>query len=198
MEDNTDTFLFVQPQVIRGLEADGLDPDYVGGLRDKVAGVSQVLQAFHRQRRQLGDSGKYTRQGLEEAERELAAKASGEITRLLDTSLTHVSNNIKQVEQALKPQGKPDVMSELLSLWKQMEIRQVLLAQGVADDPLRAETVYRDALAQGDFLCAEALEGWPLGCPIRNESLLAQGCQAREVALNPLAGKQRAELVRLR
>jgi hypothetical protein len=52
--------------VLRNLQATGFNSDFLEGLQEMVSTVSLTLQRFHHDRRQAGDSGRFTRQGLEE------------------------------------------------------------------------------------------------------------------------------------
>jgi hypothetical protein len=153
--------------------------------------VAQVLSEFHRQRRELGDSGKFSAAGLAEAIAELAAQVAGQVKRITDDS--HVLNNLRQTEAQLAPKAV-DPVERLYALWQQMEIRQLLASQGIADDEARARLFYLEALERGDHLAMLALEEWPLGSPVRDTELIERGKQARQEARDPVAAKKLGEL----
>jgi hypothetical protein len=188
-------FGWVQRKILEGLTRDGANPDHLAMLGEKIAAIEAHLQAFRAKRRQLGDSGKYTRQGLEEAERELAAPIAGEIRKLMDD--THLRNNILQTGRELANTTKPDPAETLMHFWKEMEIRTVYQAMGIVGDPLKANLAYREALSRQDHLAMQALENWPLGLPVDDAALIAQGREARDAARNPIAAKKLSELRQL-
>jgi hypothetical protein len=188
-------FGWVQRKILEGLTREGANPDHLAVLGEKIAAIETHLQAFGAKRRQLGDSGKYTRQGLEEAERELAAPVAGEIRKLMDD--THLRNNILQTERELANTTKSDPTEALVNFWREMEYRTIFQQMGVAGDPIKANLAYREALAKGDVLAMQALENWPLGSPVDDAALLAQGRQARDAARNPIAAKKLSELRQL-
>jgi hypothetical protein len=186
------SFVTVQGKILRNLEAAGdLNVNDFEVLLGKTSEVSEVLQEFHRARRTLGDSGKFTESGLREALADAASRAAANVRRLTDDTV--LKEHIRQVRARLAP--KPgDPIAALGDLWRQMEARQLLAAQGVADDPLRAAMVYRDAMQRDDHLTMQALETWPLGSPVKDASLLAEGQEARYAASDPVNAKKLAEL----
>jgi hypothetical protein len=66
------------------LEAQGTPADDIDSLKARGRQISQALGEFRAQRRTLGDSGKYTREGLRDELAKLAATAAGEIRRSQD------------------------------------------------------------------------------------------------------------------
>jgi hypothetical protein len=62
-----------------------------------------------------------------------------------------------------------------------------------ADDQLRFEMLYREALERGDVVVQRAVEEWPLRSPISAE-LRQQGQRARDAAKDPLLAKEIADL----
>jgi hypothetical protein len=122
-------FGWVQRKILEGLTRDGANPDHLAVLGEKIAAIELHLQTFRTKRRQLGDSGKYTRQGLEEAARELAAPIAGEIKRLLDT--THLKNNLAQKRTKLQPPATGDMADRIIAHFTMMELRTIYQAQGV-------------------------------------------------------------------
>jgi hypothetical protein len=185
------SFGWTQGRILRNLEADGLNAEYVESLRTKAGTVHAVLQKFHAKRRELGDSGKYTESGLADALADLASKAAAEIRRVCDDS--HLRNNIRQTEAQLRPPAG-DPIAQLGDLWRAMEIRQIFLSQGLADDPVRAAMAYRDAMQRGDHLTMQALETWPLGSPVKDLTLLAEGRAARQAASDPVGARKLQDL----
>jgi hypothetical protein len=188
-------FGWVQRKILEGLTREGANPDHISALGEKIAAIETHLQTFQTKRRQLGDSGRFTRQGLEEAERELAAPVAGEIRKLMDD--THLRNNILQVERESANTTKPDPTEALVNFWKEMEIRTVYQALGIVGDPVKANLAYREALSRQDHLAMQALENWPLGSPVDDAELIAQGREARDAARNPIAAKKLGELRQL-
>jgi hypothetical protein len=184
------------PLRLRALEASGMQADYLKSLQEKLQGMGEVLRKYRAKRRALGDSGRYTAHGLEEAAADEAAKAAGELRRIGEMS--GLLDNLRQVEEQLKPQAKADPTEALLSFWRQMEIRSTLVGQGISPaDPIMADMTYRAALERGDSDTMQALEGWPLKCPVSPE-LVAQGQQQRAAALNPVAAQRRDQLAHFR
>jgi hypothetical protein len=192
---NVGDFGWVQSKILEGLIRDGFNLDFVESLREKIAAIEMHVQAFRATRQQLGDSGKYTPQGLVEAERELAVPVAGEIRKLMDD--THLRNNILQTERELNSTTKPDPTEALVNFWREMEYRTIYQQMGIVGDPIKANLAYREALAKGDVLAMRSLENWPLGSPVDDVALLAQGREARDMARNPLAAKKLSELRQL-
>jgi hypothetical protein len=197
---NVGDFGWVQSKILEGLIRDGFNLDFVESLREKIAAIEMHLQAFRATRQQLGDSGKYTPQGLVEAERELAAPVAGEIRRLMDAA--HLKNNLVQKRAKLQPPATGDMADRIIAAFEVMEIRtlfqpMILLSNpqtgGVTVDTIKADQLYRDAMQRGDLRAMAALEGWPLGSPVSAE-LIAQGQQQRHEATNPLLAKEIREL----
>jgi hypothetical protein len=189
MEENGrpgEVFDLAYRHTLQALQADGMDPGHLEGLKSKIGAMSEVLRQFRAERQKLGDSGRFTMAGLMEAERELAAKFAGEIKRLGDTA--HLAGNIKQHEAKLTPAPKGSDVQQLLQYWRLMEVRGYL-GQAIAADPLQAEVIYRDALAKGQHEILEALETWPIKSPVSAE-LISQGQQARLEARDPVVAAQ--------
>jgi hypothetical protein len=188
-------FGWVQRKILEGMTREGANPDHLAMLGEKIAAIETHLEAFRAMRKRLGDSGKYTAAGLREAERELAAPIAGEIKKLMDD--THLRNNILQTERELANTTKPDPTEALVNFWREMEYRTIYQQMGIAGDPIKANLAYREALARGDVLAMQSLENWPLGSPVNDAELIAQGREARDMARNPLAAKKLSELRQL-
>jgi hypothetical protein len=188
-------FGWVQRKILEGMTREGANPDHISALGEKIAAIEAHLQAFRATRQRLGDSGKYTASGLAEAARELAAPVAGEIKKLLDD--TYLRQNILQTERELVNTTRQDPTEALVSFWREMEYRTIFQQLGVAGDPIKANLAYREAMSKGDVLAMQALENWPLGSPVTDAALLAEGRQARDMARNPLAAKKLSELRQL-
>jgi hypothetical protein len=184
-------FGWVQRAILDGLIRSGANPDHVEGLRQKVAAVEGLLEGFRSKRRQLGDSGRFTAEGLKQAELELAAPIAGEITRLLDTG--HLRVNLNQKRAKLQPAAAGDVADRIIRHFTMMELRTIFQAQGVTGDPIQASIAYQQAMRRDDHLAMEALESWPLGSPVPAD-LIAQGQRQRQASLNPVLAKEVQEL----
>jgi hypothetical protein len=188
---NASDFAWIQHQILQALLRDGANPDHIEGLSQKVAAVEGLLAGFRAKRRQLGDSGRYTAEGLKQAELELATPIAGEIKRLLDTA--HLQNNLNQKRGGLQLGATGDMADRIIRHFTLMELRTIYQAQGVNDNPTLATVAYQEAMRRDDHLAMEALEGWPLSCPVP-AGLIAQGQQQRQASLNPVLAKEVREL----
>lgn len=174
-----------------------MDPKAVEGLRNRGQVVAAALAEFRAKRQALGDSGKFTRQGLEDAIGEIAAATAGIIRRTMDDS--SLRDKIGQHKQRLATTTKADPTTELVNFWKRMELRSLYDRQGLTIidpatgsmriDRLKADQFYRDALAKGDALAMEALEEWPTGSPV-DAALVQQGQAQRLKALDPVVAQK--------
>jgi hypothetical protein len=205
VESNGDiaSFGWVQGRILQSMASDGtLNPDHAAGLAKDISAIESLLQGYRARRKQLGDSGKYTAAGLREAEAELAAPVIAEIRKILDPR--HLDNNIAQKRRALQagPPGDPtqQLLHEIRALREDIAVQNTqyaIQAMKLADDPLKAEMLYKEALAGHDHLTQKALERWPLRSPISDE-LRRQGEAQRESAGNPLLAAEVRELEALR
>jgi hypothetical protein len=189
-----EAFDLTYAHLMQGLQAEGLNPDLLQGLREKVSAISGLLQTFRAKRREAGDSGKYSRDGLLQVEAELASRIAGEIRRVADVS--HLANNIRQHEEKLRPKPIGDATERLIATLRQQEIRFSI--QGlIGNDALKANELYMTAMAEHNVEVMESLEGWPLRSPVSPE-LIVQGRAQRAAAVDPVAAKARDELVMLK
>jgi hypothetical protein len=180
--------------ILQGLQAEGLNPDLLQGLREKVSAISGLLQTFRAKRREAGDSGKFSAAGLLQVEAELASRIAGEIKRVADTG--HLQGNIAQHNAKLQRKPQSDATERLIATLRHQEIRYTVQAL-IGNDPFKADELYRDAMRENNVELMEALEGWPLRSPVSPE-LIVQGRAQRDAAVDPVAAKARDELLTLK
>jgi hypothetical protein len=208
MEGNGDFgFSWVFQKRLERLEAQGLAPEAVQGLRERGAQAAIALQAYAAKRREAGDSGRYSARGLQQVERELAAAAEGEVRRAL--AVPGLDDHIRQLRSKLVPKAGGDPVERLLAYWQAMERRASLARLGVeiidpasgtiTYDAIKLEAQYRAALGRQDETTMRAIEEWPwMGpCPLDPE-LLAEGQARRLQAQDPVTSAKLAELETLR
>jgi hypothetical protein len=200
MQQNGDSidFAWVQQGILRGLESSGMNPHHLQALQEKVRAISERLESFRTRRAEMGNSGRFSLKGLQDAEQEEAAKVAGELKRLMDS--THLENNLRQKRQALQKGRTSDaneLLTEIRGLREDIRVNSTMNSIAAMNipftDTLRYEQLYRDALAAGDFITARALEEWPIKSPISPE-LRQQGQRQRADALDPLLSKEIREL----
>jgi hypothetical protein len=177
-------FSWLLAKRLEHLDAIGLAPEAIQGLRNRGQEVARALLAFRTQAESLRSSGKFTPSGLQQELLTLGATAAGQITRSLD--VTHLLNHLRQHQERLRATGRPDGEAGIIRFLQQQEIRAFLVAQGVSKaDPLVSNQVYRQAVSAGDVLTQEAMESWPLGLNLDAE-LVAEGQSQRQQAADPI------------
>ena len=188
---------------LRSYGASGASPDDLETLKSRGAAMAAVLEEFRSKRRQLGDSGRFTQQGLREALGELAAAAKGKILHEQDGSI--LAKQIQQLEQKLATPTPVEKDDRLLNYWKQMEIMATYDRMGltlvdpvagtVRYDTVRADQLYRQSLERGEDTAMLALEGWPGGSPV-SPDLIERGKRQRMLAKDPVLAGQLTEAIR--
>jgi hypothetical protein len=201
MQQNGDTldFSWVQSRILQSLEAQGMNPDHLEALRQKVRGINELLESFRAKRKEMGDSGRYSAKGLEEAAAELAANVAGEIKRLMDD--THLRNNLAQKRAKLQASPPGDTTQRLLDaingLREDLRVQSTqysIQALGIApNDSVQFHLLYQEALERNDIITQRALEEWPIRSPI-SDALRQQGQRQREMARDPLLSREIQDL----
>jgi hypothetical protein len=205
MDGNGDFgFSWVLGKRLEALTAQGLAPEAIESLRGRGESVAAALQTYRAKRQAAGDSGKSSAVGLRDIEQTLASEAAGVIRRAMDDTkvggqggLTLLRQGIAQQRAKLQPKVNGDPTQAIVAFLRQQEIRAFLVGMGVQGDPVKAGLAYREAMARGDVDTLMALETWPMGSPVADPELIAQGQAQRAQAVDPIAAAKVQELERL-
>jgi hypothetical protein len=187
---------YLRQRLLR-LEREGFSPEQLASVREPGAAITAALVEFRATRQALRDSGKFSAQGLQEAMSEAAARAEGQIRQAMTMRLAHVEENVRR-QRAKLAQATADPTTELRRFWKKRELRTLYDRMGVTIvdpatgeitvDPILGSKLYREAVARKDTLAQEALEEWPLACPVEAE-LVSHGQALRRRSLDPVAAE---------
>lgn len=177
---------------IKQLENKGIPDPMIAGLNEHLGQVADSMTRFRTGKGRLKASNDYNAEGLKRRIAEVAQAAANELLGIQNSAHGY-SDNIKQMEDNLKPTERPT--DSTLAFLEEKEVRERL-----ADlDELQLQIKYQTACGEGGHgadLIAAAVENDPM--PRLSRDVIDEGKQARGRRTNPAEAKKLQQVIQVR